>query len=156
MKRFITLILLAFLALPTLSAAIDKKSLKEIKREAKRLEAEGWKPSVSALNIEEQCIRAAEYAEAKDKSGAPIYIIVSATQVGMSENVASTMAYSMCKSKAAKALTSEVADAKVTLGRSITLVKLQRNVNRRVEIKLTCAFRISDTSVSKSEDEAKR
>lgn len=73
MKRFITLILIALLALPTLSAAIDKKSLKEIKREAKRLEAEGWKPSVSALNIEEQCIRAAEYAEAKDKSGAPIY-----------------------------------------------------------------------------------
>ena len=154
MKRFITLILLTLLALPTLSAAIDKKSLKEIKREAKMLESEGWKPSISALTIEEQCIRAAEYAEAKDKSGAPIYIIVSATQVGMTENVASTMAYSICKNKAASALTGEQGNAKVTLGRCITLVKLQRNENRMFEVKLTCAFKISDTSVSKGEDGA--
>lgn len=156
MKRFVTLIFFTFLTLATLTAQIDRQTLKQVKQEVKVLQSEGWQPSFGTNSIEEQCIRAAEYAEAKDKSGAPIYIIVSATQVGMSENVASTMAYSICKNRAAKALTSEVADAKVSLGRCITLVKLQRNVNRKIEVKLTCAFRISDTSVSKGENEAKR
>lgn len=94
-----------------------------------------------------------EFTAAKDKDGAPIYIIVTATNAGMTENVATSMAYHTIKAEAAKISTKGQNGMKVALGRCITLVKLQRNSRGKVEIKLTCAFKISDISISKEEGE---
>lgn len=153
MKRFVTLIFFTFLALATLTAQIDKQTLKQVKQEVKVLQSEGWQPSFGTNSIEEQVMKVKEFTAAKDKDGVPIYIIVTATNAGMTENVATSMAYHTIKAEAAKVSTKGQNGMKVALGRCITLVKLQRNSRGKVEIKLTCAFKISDISISKEEGE---
>ena len=99
MKRFVTLIFFTFLTLATLTAQIDRQTLKQVKQEVKALQSEGWQPSFGTNSIEEQVMKVKEFTAAKDKDGVPIYIIVTATNAGMTENVATSMAYHAIKAR---------------------------------------------------------
>jgi hypothetical protein len=56
MKRLLITLILSLLSLNTLYAEISKKSLKEVKREVKALQADGWQSAIAGTTIEEQAV----------------------------------------------------------------------------------------------------
>lgn len=147
MKRLLITLILSLLSLNTLYAEISKKSLKEVKREVKALQADGWQSAIAGTTIEEQAVKVVEYKEAVSSDGTPIYIVVTAEGKSVRDNIAQAMALNYCKSKAAQSVHSgDVQVARSQLGRTIVLMKLKREEGYNVEIRLTCAFKCSEIS----------
>ncbi len=101
MKRFFSLfvILLAVvIAMPQTAYAreLTKKEKREIakaaKKEAKKLEKEGWSNSFGTFSLEEQLARSYEIQLAYGDDGYPTYVVVSSQGTGMSIMMAQQMA----------------------------------------------------------------
>ncbi len=101
MKRFFSLfvILLAVvIAMPQTAYAreLTKKEKREIakaaKKEAKKLEKEGWSNSFGTFSLEEQLARSYEIQLAYGDDGYPTYVVVSSQGTGMSIMMAQQVA----------------------------------------------------------------
>lgn len=150
MRRLVLILALAILGYSPIYADISKKALKEVKREVKTLQAEGWQSAVAGITIEEQAIKVREFTDAKNSDGTPIYIVATADGKSVRDNVAQTMALSRCKSVAAQsAMSKDSQIVKAQLGRTMVLMKLKREVGHNVEVRVSCAFKYAEISILK-------
>lgn len=144
MKRLIFSLIITLLALSTAVAAPKGKIKKIIKKEVAACKAQGWKPISGAPSLEEQVTTYIEHLSMVGDDGEPIYIIVTASSIGMSPNIANSMTMQTCKSLAAQeilkslGLTNIEKNIKITRGKK--LQHLQRERTNKIEVMLSIAY----------------
>lgn len=76
---------------------LDSKSSKTARKEAKKLEKEGWKAAPGALPLEKQLDRSYLKQQEEDELGYPKFLMSEAMSIGENYDAAKAQAYELAK-----------------------------------------------------------
>ncbi len=166
MKKFLVLILAAFVGI----SAVEAKPSKAFKKMIKEYKAEGWVVPIGNQPLENQISRSLEFQEALDENGENKYVIGDAMSIGENFDAAKFQAMELVKIDIASKLSSDITQlidnqvankqlsqdeaASLTqtvsggkslisakLGRLIQLVAVYREKpNKNKEVRVVCAY----------------
>lgn len=151
---------------------LDSKSSKTARKEAKKLEKEGWKAAPGALPLEKQLDRSYLKQQEEDELGYPKFLMSEAMSIGENYDAAKAQAYELAKQNLAGQIQTEVTAlvestvankqlgkeeaASITesvlasknlisqkIGKTITVVELYRTLpNKNKEVLLRLAYNL--------------
>ena len=87
---------------------LDSKSSKTARKEAKKLEKEGWKAAPGALPLEKQLDRSYLKQQEEDELGYPKFLMSEAMSIGENYDAAKAQAYELAKQNLAGQIQTEV------------------------------------------------
>lgn len=90
------------------NAQFDKKQMKQIEKEAKTMEKEGWKVKPGGLSLLDQQIRSKKVQLEEDADGNPAWQIGSASSEGSVYDAARIQAMTLAKTELANAISANV------------------------------------------------
>lgn len=108
MKHLISLCLLFALSLTVSAQSLPKSEMKNLKKEAKKYEKEGWKTMPGALSLADQLARAKRIALEEDEEGNEKWQIGAASSVGSIYDAARMQAMSLAKIELSSLITSMI------------------------------------------------
>jgi len=108
MKHLISLCLLFALSLTVSAQGFSKSEMKDLKKEAKKYEKDGWKTMPGALSLTDQLARAKRIALEEDEEGNEKWQIGTASSVGSIYDAARMQAMTLAKIELSSLITSMI------------------------------------------------
>ena len=108
MKQLICLCLLFAMSLTVNAQGFSKSELKDLKKEAKKYEKEGWKTMPGALSLTDQLARAKRITLEEDEEGNEKWQIGAASSVGSIYDAARMQAMALAKTELSALITSMI------------------------------------------------